>query len=87
VFELSPGRWHGPVLSGYGTHLVYVDALTAFPVPPLDEVRDQVTQDWVDDNRREITERYFADLLARYEVVIEGQPGDEPVDSQPASGA
>ena len=71
VFELAPGRWHGPVLSGYGTHLVYVDAITEYPIPPLDEVRDQVTQDWVDENRREITDQYFADLMAKYDVVIE----------------
>jgi peptidyl-prolyl cis-trans isomerase C len=86
VFELSPGRWHGPVLSGYGTHLVYVDVLMDFPTPPLEEVREQVTQDWVDEKRREITERYFADLLAQYEVVIEGQPDAEQTDVQAASG-
>jgi len=77
VFELPTGRWHGPVLSGYGTHLVYVDTLTEFPIPPLDEVRDRVTQDWVDDNRRKITDEYFAGLLGGYEVVIEGQADDE----------
>jgi len=71
VFELSPGRWHGPVLSGYGTHLVHVDALHEFPVPALADVKDRVTQDWVEENRREITDRYFAELLARYEVIIE----------------
>jgi hypothetical protein len=74
VFELAPGQWHGPVLSGYGTHLVYVEALTEFPTPPLDEVRERVTQDWVDENLRRITDQYFADLLAQYEVVIEGAP-------------
>ena len=31
----------------------------------------KVTQDWVEENRREITDRYFAELLARYEVIIE----------------
>ena len=72
VFELAPGQWHGPVLSGYGTHLVYVDGVTEFPTPPLDEVRERVTQDWVDENRRKISDQYFADLLAQYEVVIEG---------------
>ena len=72
VFELAPGQWHGPVLSGYGTHLVYVDGVTEFPTPPLDEVRERVTQDWVDENRRRISDQYFADLLAQYEVVIEG---------------
>ena len=76
VFELEPGRWHGPVLSGYGTHVVYVDALEEFPTPPLDEVRDQVTQDWVDENRRKITDQYFTDLMAQYDVVIE--TGNEP---------
>jgi len=87
VFELETGRWHGPVLSGYGTHLVHVEALTEFPIPPLDEVRESVTQDWVEDNRREITESYFADLLARYDVVIEGQSDDEQVATQSAPGS
>ena len=72
VFELAPGHWHGPVLSGYGTHLVYVEAIAEFPTPPLDEVRERVTQDWVDENRRRITDQYFADLMAQYDVVIEG---------------
>jgi hypothetical protein len=77
VFDLAPRMWHGPVLSGYGTHLVYVDALEIFSTPPLDEVRDRVTQDWVDENRRKITDEYFADLLAQYDVVIEiaSEPG------------
>ena len=74
VFELAPGQWHGPVLSGYGTHLVYVEAITEFPTPPLDEVRERVTQDWVDENRRRITDQYFADVLAQYDVVIDGAP-------------
>jgi hypothetical protein len=87
VFELPAGRWHGPVLSGYGTHLVYVEALTAFPVPPLAEVRDQVTQDWVDDNRRRITDQYFTDLLAQYDVVIEGQADDEQIPDESVQGS
>lgn len=79
TFDLAPGEWHGPVLSGYGQHAVFVHAREDFPVPELDEVRDQVRQDWVDENRREITEKYYEDLLARYEVVVEGQV-DEATD-------
>jgi len=73
VFELEPGRWHGPVLSGYGTHLVFVDERREFPIPDLAEVKERVTQDWVDEKRGEITEQYFADILAKYEVVIEAE--------------
>jgi len=87
VFELPTGRWHGPVLSGYGTHLVYVDTLAEFPIPPLAEIRDRVTQDWVDENRRKITDRYFEDLLAQYDVVIEGQPDGEPIEAASATGS
>jgi hypothetical protein len=57
VFELASGRWHGPVLSGYGTHLVYVDGRTEFPTPTLAEVEQQVRQDWVDAEREKITDQ------------------------------
>ncbi len=73
VFELEPGTWQGPVRSGYGLHLVYVHDLEAFPTPELDDVRDRVRQDWVDEKRREITESYFAELLERYEIVVEAR--------------
>ena len=74
IFELEEGVWHGPVLSGYGTHLVYVLRRQEYPVPPLAQVKERVMQDWVDENREEITEKYFAALLARYEVIIEQDP-------------
>ncbi len=77
VFELEPRKWHGPVLSGYGTHLVYVDALTEFPTPELADV---------DDNRTRITTDYFDQLLARYEVIVERESANEPAD-EPADAA
>ncbi len=84
VFELPTGQWHGPVLSGYGTHLVYVDALDEFPDPALSEVRDRVVQDWMDQTRTEITEQYFDDLLARYEVVVERESPEGTVEAASA---
>ena len=76
VFELAPGGWHGPVLSGYGTHLVYVDGRTEFPTPTLAEVEQQVRQDWVDAEREKIMEQYFSELLARYDVIVEREPAE-----------
>jgi hypothetical protein len=83
VFDLPTGGWHGPVLSGYGLHAVYVHNRTDFPVPPLAEVLERVRQDWVDDNRRRIVDQYFADMMARYEVVIEGPARGEQVEVEP----
>ena len=81
VFELPTGRWHGPVLSGYGTHLVYVDGRTEFPAPTLAKVEERVRQDWVDDEREKITEQYFAQLLARYDVIVERESAGESADA------
>jgi hypothetical protein len=38
---LSPGQWHGPVLSGYGVHLVYVSGINESPPPVFAEVRER----------------------------------------------
>ena len=74
VFELAPGEWHGPVLSGYGVHLVYVHALEDAPLPEFSEVEEQVKQDWIDERRREIEEQYIDEVMGRYEVVFEELP-------------
>jgi hypothetical protein len=71
IFALSEGAWHGPVLSGYGVHLVYVHERRNAPPPAFDNVREQVRQDWEDDKRQELKERYYAGLVARYEVIVE----------------
>jgi hypothetical protein len=71
VAGLVPGAWHGPVLSGYGMHFVYVDRRS--PVVPAEfvAVRDRVEQDWRDARREEFEAEYYAALRARYEVVVE----------------
>jgi hypothetical protein len=84
IFELAEGRWHGPVLSGYGTHLVHVDARVKFPVTPLLEIKERVTQDWVEEKRKEITDQYFSNLLARYEVIVERESTDGQVSTPSA---
>lgn len=74
VFELSPGEWHGPVLSGYGVHLVYVHDLVESPAPEFAAVEERVKQDWLDEKRRELEETCVSDVLASYEVVFEELP-------------
>ncbi len=71
LFDLAPGQWHGPVLSGYGVHLVYVHHLTEAPPSTFEAVQERVKQDWQDDKREKLNEQYYASLQARYPVVIE----------------
>ncbi|CTQ55346.1 hypothetical protein LP7551_03887 [Roseibium album] len=84
VFQLQPETWHGPVLSGYGTHLVYVHELVVPPQPRLDEVREELLLDWANEKRAELNEEFVDQLVKRYKVVIENEP--ETAQSHAAAG-
>jgi hypothetical protein len=86
VFELSPGEWHGPVLSGYGVHLVYVHYLEEHPLPELDAVRDRVKEDWLDEKRREFQDAYIEEILTSYEVIIDETSSEAPDTTPVGSG-
>jgi len=46
VVKLEPGRWHGPILSGYGTHLVLVNDVVQSAQPTFESARDRVRENW-----------------------------------------
>ncbi len=78
VFELESQEWHGPVLSGYGTHLVYVHNHRKADPPTFSDVEEQVRQEWDGDKREELNEQFVASVIARYDVTIEGVPIADP---------
>ena len=69
--ELSPGRWQGPLESGYGVHLVWISERTEGRVPALAEVRDAVRRELANTRRLEANEKFYQELLKRYVVTIE----------------
>ncbi len=78
IFQLQVGQWTGPVQSAYGWHLVYVHDRTESIMPEWANVEDIVLQDWVDNRRREVNDKFYASLLSRYEVIVEREePGQE----------
>jgi len=79
LVELSPGQWHGPVLSGYGVHLVYVSTVSEPPAPVFEELRERVVQDWKTEQGEELNEKFYASLREQYTVVIEEPEEDDSV--------
>lgn len=71
VLALESGVWTGPVLSGYGVHLVYLFERQDAPEPVFADVRDQVAEDWQVAQQEQFNEEYFAGLRSRYDVVVE----------------
>ena len=75
LFKLTPGKWHGPVESGLGFHLVWVDAITPGSTPEFDEVDIlQIKSQWLSAQRAETKRELFAAIRARYEIVLPRGP-------------
>lgn len=70
LLALPTGRWVGPVESGYGVHLVKVEALTPGATPPLAEVRPQVEREWANARRQELAQAFYDGLRARYTITV-----------------
>jgi hypothetical protein len=74
--QLPVGEWAGPVNSGFGVHLVRVQALRPAQLPSLPEVREVVAREWENDRRQRAHEEAFTRLRAEYAVDIQASlPG------------
>jgi len=71
LMTLAPGQWHGPVLSGFGVHLVYVNSITETPPPEFTEMRARVVADWSLDRGEELNDKFYTSLREQYTIVIE----------------
>jgi peptidyl-prolyl cis-trans isomerase C len=70
LFQLTPGSWHGPIESGYGWHLVWVDSLTPARVPAFEDVASDVQTAWIEEQRAAVRQKAFEAMRARYQVVL-----------------
>jgi len=71
LVTLEPRRWHGPVLSGYGVHLVYVHQVTKPEPPALADIRAQVEEAWMLEQVEQRSAAFIDELVERYDVVVE----------------
>ncbi len=71
LLGLEPGRWSGPITSGYGLHLVWLAEKVAGGSIAFDAVRQRVKDDWVYEQRLAANDAIFLKLIDRYEVVVE----------------
>ena len=65
------GRWSGPIESGFGLHLVYVEERVEGRLPQLDEVREPVQREWLSQRRREAVDGLYDRLAENYTIEIE----------------
>lgn len=68
VAELPPGRWMGPVESGYGLHLVLVREREESRLPDFEGVREVVRREFVFARAKESSEALYQRLRSKYTI-------------------
>lgn len=71
ILKIQPGNWAGPVMSGYGLHLVMVNEKIDGRQPQLDEVRDVVEREWLNKQKNDLRESLYSKLREKYQVEFE----------------
>jgi parvulin-like peptidyl-prolyl isomerase len=70
IIGVKPSAWAGPIESGYGWHVVFVESLTPERIPAYEEVEADVKAAWIEDHRTEVRKRMYEAMRARYEIVL-----------------
>ncbi len=70
LFKLTPRSWQGPVQSGYGWHLVWVDAIDPGRIPAFEEVKPQIKSAWIDERYRDVKRVALEEMRSRYTVSL-----------------
>jgi parvulin-like peptidyl-prolyl isomerase len=71
LLEIKPGRWAGPIRSGFGLHLLYVRERLGGRLPDLNEAREMLKRDWMIERQKELKDAAYAKIRERYTVTVE----------------
>lgn len=68
---LPTGSWQGPIQSGYGLHLVFLEHNISAQKPTLEQVRSKVLLEWQRHKKQLFLDKNYAALLGKYKLVID----------------
>lgn len=74
VAKLEPGSWQGPIESGFGWHLVFVDAVILGRVPAFEEVEPDVETAWLSEQKAQAWQKAYGEMRAKYSVLLPAPP-------------
>jgi len=88
VAKLPPGSWQGPVESGFGWHLVFVDTVIPGRVPAFEEIEPDVKIAWLGEQKALGWQKAYKEMRAKYTVLLPAPPrGADASSPSPAGSA
>jgi hypothetical protein len=71
LVDLEVGKWQGPVLSGYGLHLVLIEEFAPGRPLTLEEAERDVRRDWDNQQRVRAIDTLYEEFRKDYTITIE----------------
>lgn len=81
VAKVTPGSWQGPIESGFGWHLAFVDTMIPGRVPAFEEVEADVRSSWLSEQKALAWEKAYQDMRAKYTVLLPAPPASSAAPS------
>jgi peptidyl-prolyl cis-trans isomerase C len=76
VQKLPSGSWQWPIESGFGWHLVFVDAVIPGRVPDFEEIESDVKTAWLAAQKAVAWDKAYKEMRAKYTVLLPAPPAD-----------
>ena len=83
--KVKPGSWQGPIESGYGWHLVFVDTVIPGRVPAFEEVESEVKTAWLGEQKAQAWQKAYQAMRAKYTVLLPAPPDKQTASAPPPS--
>jgi peptidyl-prolyl cis-trans isomerase C len=80
--KLKPGSWQGPIESGYGWHLVFVDTVIPGRIPAFEEMEPDVKTAWLAEQKQQAWAKAYKEMRAKYTVLLP-DPSAQPAANTP----
>jgi len=87
VEKLQAGSWQGPIPSGYGWHLVFVDTTTPGRVPAFEEIEPDVKTAWLNEQKMLAWDKAYKEMRAKYTVFLPRVPENASAAPSPKTTA
>ena len=77
VEKLPTGSWQGPIESGFGWHLVFVDTVIPGRIPDFEEIESEVKTAWLGEQKTLAWDKTYKEMRAKYTVLLPNPPEEK----------
>jgi hypothetical protein len=68
--KLPVGKWSGPILSGFGAHLIFIDEVKPVTEPSFSSIKEQLLNDYRYDFQQQFNQKVYDDFKKQYIIKL-----------------